>query len=130
MKKSTRVTKAKETLEIIENGYYEVNDIRVNIQQQIQHCIEDSVLYRPDQFGQILGSVNEKVKTIDHSTEINVVNSTVLKAAADMHAKGLEIGCLNFASAKNPGGGFLGGNCARGKPCIVIYFVCIPNGQP
>jgi uncharacterized protein (TIGR02452 family) len=113
MKKSTRVIKAKETLEIIENGYYEINDTRVNISKEIQHSVNESVLYRPDGFGQILNSVNEKVKTIDHFTEIKVINSTVLKAAADMHDRGFEIGCLNFASAKNPGGGFLGGAIAQ-----------------
>ena len=43
-------------------------------------------------------------------TLIRVTAQTTLAALAELNAKrGGEIGCLNFASAKNPGGGFLNG---------------------
>ena len=44
---------------------------------------------------------------------VRVYHATTLEAAAALVAAGSRVGCLNFASARNPGGGFLGGSQAQ-----------------
>src|SRR5260370_3977443 len=48
-------------------------------------------------------------------TTFEVVNCTTLEAARALWSadKGVDVLCLNFASAKHPGGGFLGGARAQ-----------------
>ncbi len=42
-------------------------------------------------------------------TKIEVANETTFRGLVKLAARGGHIACLNFASARNPGGGFLGG---------------------
>jgi uncharacterized protein (TIGR02452 family) len=46
-------------------------------------------------------------------TTISVTSETTIEALVRLAAKGGHLGCLNFASAKRPGGGFLGGAQAQ-----------------
>lgn len=47
------------------------------------------------------------------AAEVRVYPATTLEAAARLTAEFGRVGCLNFASARNPGGGFLGGSQAQ-----------------
>ncbi|HLL21936.1 MAG TPA: RNA 2'-phosphotransferase [Kofleriaceae bacterium] len=47
-----------------------------------------------------------------HATEITVTSETTLAAVTRLAGRG-HVGLLNYASAKNPGGGFLGGSAAQ-----------------
>ncbi|KAB8143724.1 TIGR02452 family protein [Chloroflexia bacterium SDU3-3] len=49
----------------------------------------------------------------DHPTSIRVVNESTLAAAQGLVASGRRCAVLNFASARNPGGGWLGGARAQ-----------------
>ncbi|MFB6456630.1 TIGR02452 family protein [Chitinophaga sp. Hz27] len=113
MKKSTRVEKAKETLKIIEQGTYQVSDTTVDVKKQITYSIQNSYLYKPATLDELLINLEAKIATLDYDTTIAVVNNTVLEAGSRLALKNEKIGCLNFASAKNPGGGFLGGAVAQ-----------------
>jgi uncharacterized protein (TIGR02452 family) len=113
MKKSTRAEKAQETLQIIEQGYYRVNQEVVNIKASIALTDAESILYRPEDFDTLMPVIAQKAAAATASTKIEVINTTVLDAAAAMRHLDGKKGCLNFASAKNPGGGFLGGAVAQ-----------------
>ncbi|QZN78111.1 MULTISPECIES: TIGR02452 family protein [Paenibacillus] len=125
--RSKRANIAQQTLTILDEGQY-VNgyDRKVEISNDVQQAIRNSVLYRPAE----LSALGEKRRTEAHvgiqpvassaeveavSVRIEVTGETTLGAASRLTvAEGREdVVCLNFASAKNPGGGFLGGSQAQ-----------------
>src|SRR5262249_39216847 len=50
---------------------------------------------------------------VDRPTRIEVVNASTLDVARGLAAEGHRVAALNFASAKNPGGGLLSGSQAQ-----------------
>ncbi|PSK94312.1 TIGR02452 family protein [Taibaiella chishuiensis] len=114
MNRNKRAEAAQETLRIIEQGYYQApGGRRIDLQADIDKALEDTLYYREDAFGTVLEQVKTKAADLTFKTEIAVRNTGALEAAAKMAATGAPTGCLNFASAKNPGGGFLGGAQAQ-----------------
>ncbi len=113
MKKTTRTEKAKETLHILERGSYNSNNKLVDIKESLQNGIDNAVLHRADEFEPILIAAAQKIQGMQAATRISVENDTVLACATRMVAASGVVGCLNFASAKNPGGGFLNGALAQ-----------------
>lgn len=102
MKKSNRKTLAHETLKIMEQGEYIIDDKRISIQKELQKCIENTELIRSE-------IQLEFAPSIDYKTQFIVKNGTTLEACEKLTRQNEPVFCLNFASAKNPGGGFLGG---------------------
>jgi uncharacterized protein (TIGR02452 family) len=102
-----RITVAEQTLAAVEAGRY------VNAQHQIVE-IDRAAASAAD--GTVLHEPGEppRVEARATPTVIEVTGESTLEALIRLHARpGGHLACLNFASAKNPGGGFLGGAQAQ-----------------
>lgn len=115
--RDSRVKVANETLEIINAGsYINSEGAKVVIKDSMDYAISESVLYKPEMFELLEAQIEErKNMSKDNTTKIEVTDETTIEASARL-AVGENIQetvCLNFASAKNPGGGFLSGSQAQ-----------------
>ncbi len=108
MNKISRLEIAQNTLKIIENGCYLFEGKEVNVKQKIKDNIEKTVTIAPHDWDKIL---SKPIFEYSQNVTIEVINSTSIEALFAI--KNQKVGILNFASAKNPGGGFLGGASAQ-----------------
>jgi len=116
MNQRARVAIAEDTLQLIEKGSY-VNSAgrQIVIKPALEEAINNTGLFTPE----VLADIQEGFKSSGNfETSYEVTNETTLDAARRLAAAGsTNVLCLNFASAKNPGGGFLGGAVAQ-EECI------------
>ncbi len=99
---------AKETVSICDAGQYETSGGKqVVIAEAIKAAVKGTVMYSPENLPPGLGS------RAPVETNIEVANETTFQGLAMLAARGGHIACLNFASARKPGGGFLGGAPAQ-----------------
>lgn len=114
MKRSTRAGLARETVEIVERGSYTSPAGRaVDISGTVRACLDATRLYSPEELERLRQEVLSR--PAEHPvTTFEVVNETTLAGVARLLADGRgPVAALNFASAKNPGGGFLDGSQAQ-----------------
>lgn len=107
MNKNYRVEIANRTLDIIKNGFYEFKGKKIDIKKELKESIEKTFTIAPKEWEKILETPIEN----KFETEIVIKNRSTIEAIAE--EKNGKICVLNFASAKNPGGGFLGGASAQ-----------------
>lgn len=115
MNRSQRVTLAQETVQIIERGTYtSAGGRKLDISEAIQACHQSTIYYSPEEVRKLRQKVLVQQVPPTNPTAIEVVNETTLAGVAALLAQSPEpIAVLNFASAKNPGGGFLSGSQAQ-----------------
>ncbi len=104
--KKERINIANNTLQILDKGFYEIDTKQVNVANQVVASISNATLHSPDQLNDLL--VGAELKK-EHETKLIVTNESTLNAAKTWVNKLEKLGVLNFASAKNPGGGFMNG---------------------
>lgn len=104
---------AQDTLKILEQGFYQTSSgERIDIASRQKHAETNTKLYTPKLSEELL----EQRIAQPNSTETKflVKHATTLDAVRHLIEEGkTNVACLNFASAKNPGGGFLGGSQAQ-----------------
>lgn len=108
---------AHETVQILEQGHYQTSQglAAVSIIAQLKQCVDNTQCYNPENLVTVQKEVLLKSKPV-FQTQFEVINETTLVGAKRLAEEGEgchRIGVLNFASAKNPGGGFLKGAHAQ-----------------
>ncbi|MFD0903637.1 TIGR02452 family protein [Actinomadura sediminis] len=112
MSRHPRRAVAQETVAIIERGEYRAPSGRaVRVAESIERARRGTVLYRPEELDDLLREVADG--PAGAATRIEVTEETTLAAARRLAAPDAVPLALNFASAKNPGGGFLNGAHAQ-----------------
>ncbi len=109
--RATRI--ASETLDIAQTGSYVFNsNFFVNIKEEVQSCIRRTQCFSPETLGSMVVS-HQQVSALTYETTFSIENETTLEGARELEARFGHVGVLNFASAKNPGGGFLRGTLTQ-----------------
>jgi uncharacterized protein (TIGR02452 family) len=106
---------AQETLLILKQGKYQSPLGRsIDLTADLRYCTDKTQYYEPDALEGIRGRVLSQPAQYDMSI-FEVKNETSLQGSARLALSYVDsiIGVLNFASAKNPGGGFLNGAQAQ-----------------
>ena len=114
MNRSARQAMARQTVAILEEGGYALPDgAHVGIGHDLKNCVEATRLLRPEEVKSLLGEVLAQPGA-SVSLSVEIENETTLAGIARLLREGCApVAALNFASAKNPGGGFLGGSQAQ-----------------
>jgi len=120
---------ARQTLLVIEKGGYENNlGETVSIKTETARAVENSKLFRDEDFPENFDLIKNETET-----RFEITDETTLEAAKRICREDDAANpfVLNFASAKNPGGGFLGGAQAQEEslarssslyPCLSANF--------
>ncbi|MFO1022699.1 MAG: TIGR02452 family protein [Planctomycetales bacterium] len=114
MSRSFRTVLARETVEIVEEGYYRNPAGRnVEIGPAVTRCLNGTCYFSPVDLQRLTSNLVAEPSP-KFSTKVEVVNETTLEGVTRLLAEGEgAVAALNFASAKHPGGGFLTGAQAQ-----------------
>ena len=109
-KREQRRSIAHETVHIVREGKYTIDGAFVDISQDIEYSNANSIFVSQREADRLEKSLASSTST----SNIELRNESTLAAIIRLKKRERnQIGVLNFASAKNPGGGFLNGAMAQ-----------------
>ena len=113
MNRSLRAEQAKQTVQIVEEGSYQAPSGRVvAMADLIRACVGGTQYFSPQRLAQLRQDVlNQPAAGLATSCEVR--SETTLAGISRLADGTAPVAALNFASARNPGGGFLGGSQAQ-----------------
>jgi uncharacterized protein (TIGR02452 family) len=112
MNREQRARIAQETANILQHGTYPSPHGQTrSIRESLAAACTATQLYLPSDYDDLVARMAQ-LPTFP-VTRIAISNQTTLAAAHTLASTSPTLACLNFASAKNPGGGFLSGSHAQ-----------------
>ena len=126
MKRTQAANLARETLDLIaQGGYANARGERVPLTDLVADCVERTELIRPADWRAIhraaevaagsaaANNLRRPTVTVTPETTLAAARRLVAAGVPETSAGAAGVLALNFASGKNPGGGFLGGSRAQ-----------------